>query len=91
MLKGKIDPQNASSIFTSFWLRAASAVKFTSSDASPAKTEFTTTAKIKILNGFIFFPFIVSFVKSVWSIQIRRAITHRKRLFVRHAIVAKYV
>ena len=64
MPKGKIDPQNASSIFTSFWLRAAFVVKFTSFDASAAKAKFTIIAKIKILNGFIFFLFIRLFALS---------------------------
>ncbi len=64
MLKGKIYPQSVSSIFTSFWLRAAFVVKFISFDASPAKAEFTTTAKIKILNGFIFFLFMRLFALS---------------------------
>lgn len=63
-LKGKIDPQSVSNIFISFWLRGAFAVKFTSFDASAAKAEFTTTAKIKILNGFIFFLFMRLFALS---------------------------
>lgn len=67
MLKGKIDPQSISIVFIYFSLRAVSTLRFASFDASTAKAEFTTTAKIKILNGFIFFLFMSLFALSSFN------------------------